>query len=196
LSTHKIAIEPFRPIYPTPAALVTSVAPDGKPNIITLGEVYNLSLRNPTIVGIGIHKARYSHELITRSGEYVVNLPTVRILDAVDRCGATSGRQVDKFAAFGLTPLPAKVVRPPLIAECPINVECKVIGIEEIGDHDLFKGQVVAAHVDASLLDEQGRIRVADLEAFCFMYGCGFGGEYWSLGQKLADVRYTRQAQE
>ena len=143
----KVQIKPYRPIYPTPAGLITSVAPDGRANIITLGEIFNLSLRSPTIVGIAIRKATYSHGLIAQSGEYVVNLPTTRILAAVDRCGSVSGRKVDKFAAFGLTPLPAAVVRPPLIAECPVNVECKVIGMEEVGDHDLFKGEVVAAHV-------------------------------------------------
>lgn len=188
----KVEIKPFRPIYPTPAALITSVAPDGKPNIITLGEVYNLSLRQPTIVGISIHKARYSHELITKSGEYVVNLPTARMVEQVDRCGSVSGREVDKFAAFGLTPLPAKVVKPPLIAECPINIECQVIGIEEIGDHDMFKGLVVAAHVDDTLLDEQGHIRVDKLDVLCFIHSFDFGG-YWALGPKLADLRFTRQ---
>jgi flavin reductase (DIM6/NTAB) family NADH-FMN oxidoreductase RutF len=190
----KVRLDPFRPIYPTPAAMITSIAPDGKPNIITLGEVYNLSLRTPTIVGISIHKARYSHELISRAGEYVVNLPTARMLEQVDRCGTTSGRTTDKFAAFGLTPLPASVVGPPLIAECPINVECKVIGIQEIGDHDMFMGQVVAAHVDDALLDEEGRICVDRLDAFCFMFSMNVRGEYWSLGHKLGDFGYTRRS--
>ena len=102
----KVEIAPFRPIYPTPAALITCVGPDGTPNIITLGEVYNLSLRTPPVVGIGIHKARYSYELIAATSEYVVNLPTGSILDKVDACGNVSGRDVDKFAAFGLTPTP------------------------------------------------------------------------------------------
>jgi flavin reductase (DIM6/NTAB) family NADH-FMN oxidoreductase RutF len=145
-------------------------------------------------VGISIHKARYSHGLITQTGEYVVNLPTTHILEEVDRCGTTSGRDVDKFAAFGLTPLPATVVQPPLIAECPVNVECEVIGIQEIGDHDMFIGEVKATHVDESLLDERGRVCVDRLDAFCFMFGFNFRGEYWSLGRKLGVFGYTRQA--
>lgn len=76
----KVTVDAFRPIYPTPAALITSIAPDGRPNIITLGEVYNLSLRRPAVVGIGIHKARYSHGLISQTREYVVNLPTAGLL--------------------------------------------------------------------------------------------------------------------
>ena len=188
----KIQIKPFRPIYPTPAGLITSIAPDGRANIITLGEIFNLSLRSPTIVGIAIRKATYSHGLIAQSGEYVVNLPTTRILAEVDRCGSVSGRKVDKFAAFGLTPLPAAVVKPPLIAECPVNVECRVIGMEEVGDHDLFKGEVVAAHVDEDLLDERGRVRLDRLDVVCFMHSFDLHGEYWSLGRKLGDLWFTR----
>ena len=188
----KIQIKPFRPIYPTPAGLITSIARDGRANIITLGEIFNLSLRSPTIVGIAIRKATYSHGLIAQSGEYVVNLPTTRILAEVDRCGSVSGRKVDKFTAFGLTPLPAAVVKPPLIAECPVNVECRVIGMEEVGDHDLFKGEVVAAHVDEDLLDEGGRICLERLDVVCFMHSFDLHGEYWSLGRKLGDLWFTR----
>ena len=188
----KVQIKPFRPIYPTPAGLITSIAPDGRANIITLGEVFNISLRTPTIVGVAIRKATYSHGLIARSGEYVVNLPTTRILEEVDRCGTVSGRKVDKFKEFGLTSLPAAVVKPPLIAECPVNVECRVIGMEEVGDHDLFKGEVVAAHIDEDLLDERGRVCPDRLDVLCFMFCFNFGGEYWSLGRKLGDLGFTR----
>jgi flavin reductase (DIM6/NTAB) family NADH-FMN oxidoreductase RutF len=188
----KVQIRPYRPIYPTPAGLITSIDPNGRANIITLGEIFNLSLRSPTIVGVAIRKATYSHGLIAQSGEYVVNLPTTRILEEVDRCGTVSGRKVDKFAAFGLTPLPAAVVKPPLIAECPVNVECRVIGMEEVGDHDLFKGEVVAAHVDEDLLDERGRVCLDRLDVVCFMHSFDLHGEYWSLGRKLGDLWFTR----
>ena len=188
----KVAIRPYRPIYPTPAALITSVAADGRANIITLGEVYNLSLGSPTVVGISIRKATYSHGLISGSGEYVVNMPTTQIMEEVDRCGTVSGRKVDKFSEFGLTPVPATVVKPPLIAECPVNLECRVMGIEEIGDHDMFKGEVVAAHVDDYLLDERGRVCPDRLDVLCFMYCFNFGGEYWSLGCKLGDLWFSR----
>ena len=188
----KVALRSFRPIYPTPAALISSIAPDGRPNIITLGEVYNLSLIDPTVVGISIRKARYSYELISASGEYVVNMPTAAMWRVVDRCGTTSGREVDKFAEFGLTPAPASVVRPPLIAECPINLECRVISVEEIGDHDMFQGEVVATHVDSGLLDDQGRLQSDRLDVLCFMSNFNARAEYYSLGRKLGDAHSTR----
>lgn len=190
----KVQMPAFRPVYPTPAALITSVAADGRPNILALGEVFNLSLGKPPIVGIAIHKARYSHHLISASGQFVVNMATTRLVEQVDQCGTTSGREVDKFALTGLTPVPASQVKPPLIAECPINLECVVLGIEEIGDHDLFKGQVVLAHVDDSLLDAEGRVRLDRLDTLVFMFNMGFSGEYWSLGEKIAPAWYTRKS--
>lgn len=189
----KVEVESYRPVYPTPAALITSISPEGRPNIITLGETFNLSLRRPTIVGVAIAKARYSHALISQTREFVINLPPTRLLWQVDRCGTTSGRQVDKFAAYGLTALPAKVVKPPLIAECPVNIECQVIAIEETGDHDLFQGRVVAVHADEEALDEQGRVRVDKLDVLCFMHSLNCGAQYWSLGRCLGEMGYTRE---
>ncbi len=184
----KISIPPVRPVYPSPAALITSADGEGRPNIITLGEAYNLSIRRPVIVGISMAKSRYSHALISASGEFVLNLPTARILEAVDRCGTTSGRHLDKFAAYGLTPLAATHVRAPLIAECPVNLECRVIGVQEIGDHDMFLGEVLAEHVDEDALDAQGNILVEKLDVVCFL-----NWEYWSLGHRLGRLGYTRK---
>ena len=161
----KKQVKPHRPVYPTPAGLVTSVDRAGRPNIITLGEIFNISIACPVILGIAVRKERYSHELISASGEYVVNMPTIDIAEQVWLCGRTSGRDV---------------VKPPLIAECPVNVECKVIGIQEIGDHDLFLGEVVAQHADEDVLDEHGKVVVERLNGFAFVLG-----EFWTLGRKV-----------
>jgi flavin reductase (DIM6/NTAB) family NADH-FMN oxidoreductase RutF len=181
-------VRPFRPIYPSPAALVTSVSRDGCPNIITLGEVFNVSIRDPVIVGVAIAKPRYSHELISATREFVVNLPTAGMVETVDRCGSVSGREVDKFTEFRLTPLPAQKVRPPLIAECPVNVECRVLGIQEVGDHDLFLGEAVAEHVAEEALDGQGRILVDKLDPLCYQHS-----EYWSCGRRLGRRGFSRK---
>jgi flavin reductase (DIM6/NTAB) family NADH-FMN oxidoreductase RutF len=184
----KRSVKPFRPVHPSPAALVTSVSEAGRPNIITLGEVFNVSIADPVILGIAIAKPRYSHELISVTREYVVNLPTAGMVETVDRCGSVSGRDVDKFAEFGLTPVPAEKVSPPLIAECPINVECRVIDIQVIGDHDLFLGEAVAQHVAVEALDDRGRILVDKLDPLCYLHG-----EYWSCGKKLGWHGFTRK---
>ncbi len=176
----KIQIQPRRPIYPTPASLITSVDEHGKPNIITLGEVFNVSISRPVILGIAIRQATYSHSLITKTREYVVNLAPASLLDKLMICGRVSGRDVDKFEKSGLTPLPATKVKPPLIAECPINVECKVLDIQIIGDHDMFLGEVVAQHVDEEVLDENGNITVEKLDGFALVLG-----EFWTFGKRI-----------
>ncbi|MHB0878205.1 MAG: flavin reductase family protein [Anaerolineae bacterium] len=167
----------FRPVYPTPAALVTSVAADGTPNIITLGEVFNISIEDPVIVGLAIHPRRYSNELIRLSGEFVVNFPTIEIADLAMACGGCSGRSVDKFALTGLTPLPASMVKAPLIAECPVNLECRLLSVTTIGDHDLFTGEVLVQRVDQDVLRADGSIDPGKLRGFAFVLG-----EFRALG--------------
>ena len=88
----KVERIPRRPIYPTPAGLIVSVDARGKPNIITLGEIFNLSIGNPVWVGIAVRKATYSHGLIKGLGEFTVNMPTSAMLNEVLGCGMCSGR--------------------------------------------------------------------------------------------------------
>ncbi|MBM4082181.1 MAG: flavin reductase family protein [Planctomycetes bacterium] len=173
--------KPQRPVYPTPAGLVTSVDKNGKPNIITLGEIFNLSIREPVWVGISIRPATYSHGLIKEQGEFVVNLPTAAMLPKVLGCGSVSGRDgVDKFQRFGLTPLPAKLVKPPLIAECPVNLECRVVGFHNVGDHDLFIGHVLLEHIDQDALDAQGKADMNKLDPLIML-----PGGFWRIGERI-----------
>ena len=183
----KVRVTASRPIYPTPAALVTSVAADGKPNIIALGEVFNVSLSRPPIVGISVRKATYSHSLISASREFVLNMPTTELMRQTEICGSTSGRDTDKFAVTGLTPLKASLVAPPLIAECVVSLECRVVFIRETGDHDLFLGEVVAAHADERILGPEGEVMLDRLDPLIFMFNYGRPGEYWSIGRRLGD---------
>jgi flavin reductase (DIM6/NTAB) family NADH-FMN oxidoreductase RutF len=182
MSVDKVQIPSQRPIYPTPAGLVTTVDRDGKPNIITLGEIFNLSIRKPVIVGLGIAPERYSHRLLCECREFVVNLPTSTLLDKVLACGKVSGREEqDKFAMAGLTPLPAHRVKPPLIAECPINLECRLLeDPERIGDHDLFKGEVLVEHVDRNLIDDTGGLKTEDLDMLIFARWT-----FWTAGKRI-----------
>jgi len=177
----KVQRKPRRPIYPTPVGLVTSVDENGKPNIVTLGEVFNLSIREPVWVGIAIRDATYSHGLIEEQGEFVVNLPTADMLGKAIGCGSCSGRDgVDKFQRFGLTPLPAKYVKPPLIAECPVNLECKVVAFYNVGDHDLFVGEVLIEHIDTDALDAQGGPNMVKLDPLVML-----PGGFWRIGEKV-----------
>ena len=176
-----------RPVYPSPAALITSADAKGNPNILTLGEVFNVSVHTPVILGLAIRKATYSHELISRSREFVINLPTIKILEAVDTCGSISGRNgINKFEQFHLTPLPADHVKAPLIEECPVNLECKVLSITAVGDHDLFLGEMVAMHVDEDKVTPSQEIRTELLDMVVFVEW-----EYWNVGKKIERMGFT-----
>jgi flavin reductase (DIM6/NTAB) family NADH-FMN oxidoreductase RutF len=151
----KKILKEYRAVFPTPAALITSTDDKGRSNIATAGEAFMMSLY-PLVVAVGFRPATYTNGLIRGTREFVVNLPSGKILEAVDYCGSVSGRDVDKFKATGLTPMPAKYVKPPLIKECPVNIECRVRGIVTFGSHDVFAGDSLAIHADEEILGEDG----------------------------------------
>jgi len=186
VSTGKVQIKPDRPVFPTPAGLITSVDRNGNPNIIALGEIHNLSIRHPVIVGLGIAPKRHSHQLIRECREFVVNLPRASMVEQVLACGRVSGRtEPDKFALAGLTPVPARQVKPPLIAECPVNLECRLLDEPEpIGDHDLFKGEVLVEHIDADWLDAEGKLEADKLDMLIFARW-----NFWAPGERVGKMK-------
>ena len=143
-----------RRLQPGPAGVVvmaTCAGKDGRPNIITLGMYMPISIR-PPMVCIGVAPQRYSHGLIEETGEFVINVPSITLEEQMHFCGVKSGRDVDKFAETGLTPIPARKVKPPLIKECFGHIECKVVQTHVCGDHTLFVGKVVATSADEDVM--------------------------------------------
>lgn len=151
----KRQLKPAVGLRPVPVVLVTSIGDDGRANVVTLAWA-GVVCSTPPMLSIAVRPERFSHDLIKSTGQFVVNVPSADQLWAVDYCGTRSGRHEDKFAAAGLTTIPASEVKPPLIAECPINIECVVRHELSLGSHDLFIGEVVALHADESALDEAG----------------------------------------
>jgi len=142
-----------RLIYPRLVVLVSCIDhATGKPNIITIAWATPLSMK-PPLVGILIAPRRYSHELISNAKEFVINIPTIEILDKAIKCGRVSGRRHDKFSEFGLTAKPAKIVRTPIIEECVAHLECKLVNQITTGDHTLFIGEVVATYANEGAFD-------------------------------------------
>ncbi len=176
--------QPSTALFPVPAVLVTCGVE--RPNIITLAWAGTVCSK-PPMVGIAVRPERHSHRLIREVGEFVVNLPPARLVHAVDRCGNVSGRDQDKFALCQLTAIPAAKVRVPLIAECPIHLECVVRQTLSLGTHDLFLGEVVAVQADAELLGPAGGIDYGRAGLLCYL-----SGEYYALGEKLAVQGYSR----
>jgi flavin reductase (DIM6/NTAB) family NADH-FMN oxidoreductase RutF len=136
----------YRFLHPRHTVLVTCVNKAGKSNIITLAWSMPTSI-NPPMVVIGIAPKHYSHKLIEETGEFVINVPTMKIVRQTLFCGRISGVECDKFKEAPLTATPAKKVRPPIIKECVAHLECKLVQTIQTGDHTLFVGEVVAAYV-------------------------------------------------
>ena len=177
--------KPSTMLNPVPVVMVSCVDKEGKPNIITIGWAGTIN-SDPAMVSISIRKERYSHQLIKDTGEFVVNLTTRRLARATDYCGVKSGRDVDKFKEMNLTQEQASKVSVPLIKECPVNLECVVKQVIELGSHDMFIAEVVATNVDESLLDEKGKLDLYKADLICYSHG-----EYYPLAKPLGFFGYS-----
>ena len=144
----------YRLLHPRLVVLVSCVDEAGKANVITLAWSMPVSI-NPPIVAISIAPKRYSHQLIEKTEEFVVNVPTMGIVRETLFCGRRSGKTYDKFKETRLTPLPAKMVQPPIIKECVAHLECKLHQQITVGDHTLFIGRVLTAYADDGVFDNK-----------------------------------------
>jgi len=145
----------YRLLHPYNTSLVTCGDAEGQLNIIAIAWLVPVSVQ-PPLVGMSIRPTRHSYGLIRETGEFVVNVAPYEIAQQVLFCGRRSGRDVDKFAATGLTPGPAQVVRPPVIEECVAHLECRAVQDVEAGDHRFVLGQVLAAYARPGALGADG----------------------------------------
>jgi flavin reductase (DIM6/NTAB) family NADH-FMN oxidoreductase RutF len=175
----KIARKPSAALLPTPVVLLSVTGEADTPNIITLAWAGTVC-SSPPMLSVAIRPSRYSHELVDAAREFVVNVPRAAHVQQVDLAGVWSGRDHDKFAEIGFTALPATQVAAPLIAECPVNIECVVRHQLALGAHDLYIAEIVATHYDEDVLDSHGRVLTEKIAAMAYAEG-----EYWSLGEKL-----------
>ena len=124
-----------------------------KANIITLAWQMPVS-HQPKLVAVSISSKRFSHQLIKKAGEFVINIPPRELLFQVHFCGTVSGRRVDKFSQAHLTPIPSLHLKSPLIKECLGHLECKLYKQVEVGDHTLFVGKIIGAMVEERFFDQ------------------------------------------
>jgi flavin reductase (DIM6/NTAB) family NADH-FMN oxidoreductase RutF len=184
-SMKKIVRKPTTALYPLPAVLVSCGTGSGA-NIITLAWAGTLC-SNPPLIGLGVRPSRRSHELIKIVGQFVVNLPRADQVRLVDHCGTVSGRDEDKWTACGFTPVSGAAVDVPLIAECPVNIECRLRQTVSLGSHDLFIGEVVSIQMDEGVLDSRGQLDVTKAHPFTYL-----SGEYRQVGDLLGTFGFSR----
>jgi flavin reductase (DIM6/NTAB) family NADH-FMN oxidoreductase RutF len=178
--------KPGNMLFPVPAVLVScGGSGEWKPNLITIAWAGTVCT-NPPMLSISVRPERHSFDILKQTGEFVVNLPTVKQAHATDWCGVVSGRDHDKFKKTGLTPAPALTVNCPIVAECPVNIECRVVQTLELGSHVLFLAEVVAVQVSENLIDANGKLLLEDAGLLTYVHGA-----YFSLGNDLGHFGFS-----
>ena len=172
-------------LNPVPVVMVSVTDKEGKSNIITVAWAGTVCT-NPPMVSISVRPSRYSYQILEETGEFVINLTNESLVKACDYCGVVSGRDVDKFAKTGLTPIPMEHVHAMGIDESPVNMECKITEKRELGSHTMFIAEVVGVTVDDQYMDETGKFHIN--ESGLVMYS---HGEYFALGKKLGKFGYS-----
>lgn len=180
----KLTWKPGTMVYPVPPALV-SCGTTAAPNVFTAAWTGTTN-SDPASAYVSIRPERYSYGLIKESGEFVINLTTDRLVRIADFVGVKSGRDINKFKAAGITPVPSSKLNAPMLEESPMNIECRVTQIIPLGSHDMFLAEVVAVNVDERLLDGKGVLRLEKAGLVSFMHG-----KYYSLGRQLGSFGYS-----
>lgn len=172
-------LEPATTLAPIPAVMVSCGDMENS-NIITIAWTGILN-SEPPIVYVSIRPTRHSYEIIKNSGEFVINIPDENLVWALDFCGTKSGKDTDKFDAAHLTKEECKHVKAPSIKECPINLECKLKEIKELGSHHMFIGEIVGINANTDII-ENGKINLPKANLITYL-----GNEYYVANKKIAD---------
>ena len=178
-------------LAPVPIVMVTTQVKGGKPNICTIAWT-GIVCSNPPMLSISLQKSRHSFSHLMEQKEFVVNIPPRHLAREVDMCGVISGRDEDKFEKTHLTPVPGHVVVPPLIRECPVNLECRVTQVIELGSHFMFIAEILRVHVQKRLINETGRLALERARLLSYAHG-----HYYAIGIRIGrygfSVRKHRQ---
>jgi len=167
-------------LYPLPTVMVSCGDNIKKYNIITIAWTGTIC-STPPMCYISIRPERHSHSIISKTKEFVVNLTTEKLIKAMDYCGIKSGRDVDKFKELNLTPQIGQIVKAPLIAESPVNIECVVKEIKPLGSHNMFISEVVAININEEYKN------TADLIAYN-------DGKYYNLKKQIGFYGFSKNS--
>ena len=177
-----VSMNPSTMLNPTPVVLV-SCGEKGNPanrDLVTLAWAGTVN-SEPPMVSVSVRKERYSHGLISGSGEFVVNLVDEALAKATDFCGVRSGRDLDKASALGLKLIPAEGMETaPRVDGAPVSLSCKVKQVLELGSHDMFLGEITAVSVRKDLLDENGALHLEKAGLVAYSHGL-----YHKLGKVM-----------
>ena len=178
--------KPGNMVYPLPAVMVSTADKKGNTNILTIAWTGTVCT-NPAMVYISVRPERYSYHMIKESGEFVINLTTEELIRATDFCGVRSGKDMDKWKECRLTEGRAVSLEyAPVIEQSPVNIECKVKSVQELGSHHMFLAEVTAVQADEKYMDENGKFELNKTGLLAYSHG-----EYLRLGKRLGTFGYS-----
>jgi flavin reductase (DIM6/NTAB) family NADH-FMN oxidoreductase RutF len=176
--------KPGNMLYPVPAVMISS-SYNGVDNIFTVAWAGTVCT-NPPMVSISVRPERFSYDLIKKSGEFVINLTTKDLAYHTDFAGVRSGRDIDKFKELKLTKEKMPHVNAIGIGESPVNIECKVNKIIELGSHHMIIADVVGVVIDDTYLDSNQRFDLNKANLISYSHG-----EYYTLGEYVGKFGYS-----
>ncbi len=180
----KVIWKPAALLSPLPVVLVSCGTVE-KPNALAVAWTGIINT-NPAMVYVSIRPERHSHKLINESGEFVINLVTNSLVRKTDQCGVYTGAKINKFQKFSLTAEKSSKITAPIIKESPINIECKVEKVIELGSHDMFIAKVVAINVEENLINSDGKLDMRNAKLVAYSHG-----DYLELGKKVGTFGYS-----
>ena len=173
-------------VYPLPAVMVSCADKKGNDNIITVAWTGTVCT-NPAMAYISVRPERHSYKMIRETEEFVINLTTEQLAYAADWCGVRSGRDYDKWKEMKLTRGKAETLAyVPIIEESPVNIECKVVEVKELGSHHMFLAEVKAVRVDEKYMNESGKFELSKTRLLAYSHG-----EYFGLGKSMGTFGWS-----
>lgn len=169
---------------PVPPALV-SCGTKEQPNCLTIAWTGIINSQPPKTY-ISIRPQRHSYEIIKQSKEFIINMPSAKMVKEIDWCGVRSGSKENKFEAMGFTPYEVEGFECPAIEQLPIALTCKVFDIIPLGSHDMFMADVTGVIVNENLIDEKGRLEIEKAGLMAYAHG-----QYFKLGEKIGSFGFS-----
>ena len=179
--------KPGNMLYPLPVVMVSCGDKEGHKNVLTAAWTGTIC-SDPAMVYVSIRKSRYSHHMISETGEYVINLTTEDLAFATDYVGVRSGKDEDKFEKMHLTPVMGTLEYAPMIDESPVCIECIVEQVLELGSHDMFIARVKNVYADEKYMDANGKFDLAKAKPLVYSHG-----QYYGVGKHIGKFGFSVQ---
>ena len=174
----KTTWKPGTMLFPVPPVMVTCGTEENT-NVLTIAWTGIIN-SEPPMTYISVRPSRFSHKIISETGEFVINIANLPLAKACDFCGVKSGRKTDKFKEMGLELEASTKVKTPMLKSAPVSLECKVVEVKRFGTHDMFIAEILAVNVDDKYIEEDGRLAIEKAGLLAFAHG-----RYYTLGDQI-----------